>query len=286
MRVLVFLSFALNAWLVKAEEVTTSQPLRLTISPSSDANGIYEEYPPRTSRCAKDVNVAEDRANERWNALSNVEKARYLMDTYKLLLQRHRYDYSYRILTCKSYRETGFDYMLETGVEGSTAAGLSQVTRETARDLARIGFHSRLRGYENYNGEQIYGALCESMLLQMEIGLGVMQMKSHDNKGTENAMHLMAAYHGHPTQHCCNELFGRAVYACADCIKKNGDQPSQDCLDKAKYSFIRRIPKNDEGNTIHEREGGQKLPLESYDCALYSAKRPEWACYPQGLHGI
>ena len=289
MRMFTLLIFILTPFCLQAE-VTEPGPLRITIQadPPPGATGIPERYPPRTPQCSTDVNVAEDRANENWNALSNVQKARYLMDTYKLLLERHGYDYSYRILTCKSYRETGFDYMLETGAAGSTAAGLSQVTQETAIDLfARTSFRSRLGGFEDYSGQQIYNALCESMLLQMEIGLGVMHMKSRDNNGTENAMHIMAAYHGHRTQHCCNELFGRAIYACADCILKNGDQPTQACLDKAKYSFIREPKKDENGNPIPEKDGdGRDLPLESYNCALFSPLRDKWACYPEGLRGI
>jgi hypothetical protein len=269
-----------------AEEAVNGTPLRLTITPeiAPGVPSIYEMYIPRTAKCSESLDTAKGYASEQWNQLPPVEKAKYLMETYKALNARHGFDYSYRILTCKAYRESTFDTQIDTGIPGSSARGISQAVKDTveylfrpkpksSKDPAGFGFKSKLRGFENLTGAQVFEEMCGSMLLQMEVGLAVMDMKSAENNGTENAMKLMASYYGHPAHHCCNELFGRSIYDCATCIRDNGDVPTQKCLDQAKYEFIKPDIKNNKGEVI-----------QIGHCEKLSGKVEEkWQCYPQGL---
>jgi hypothetical protein len=229
-------------------ETTKSAPLRIDTSLENPSPELLAQYPalapiyrdryfPRVSQFARDEDMVDrfrnaDRfGSEEWQKLRDEEKGEYIMSVYEALIKLHGYDYSPRIMTCKTYRESAFKPQI--GAYTSTAIGLSQVTQETTVDLVdRFGFEPKLFGLTGVTGAEYYEALKNSMVAQMEAGLGVIYMKSQDF-GKTKIKSILEKYYATSSDEE-NEHYAQTIYDCADCIKQNENKVLQKCLDKAK----------------------------------------------------
>ena len=203
---------------------------------------LCNDFPPRSPIFLKGVRPQNtyDVTNKEWIALSAVQRATYIFEKYKLILERQKYecDYSPRILTCKSYRESMHFPQWQTPIEGSTAAALAMVTQETMKDmLTRRGFefNSVIPGFEgNRDYENLWFNQQAHMLLQMDLSIGVLERKRIDYKlNCDNIKPFLKFYYGHPRDEC-NKDYSNQIYSCAKCIKKNKGVVTYECLTKSK----------------------------------------------------
>lgn len=168
-----------------------------------------------------------------WNEMSIVQRAEYTYKKYEELLKVHNLDYSPRVLVCKVMRESTYRPQDQAG--SSTASGLSQVTKSTARDLFNRGkwFSSKVEGFENIKSADTYfEKMKTSTVAQMELGLAVLHQKSRDNRVT-NIKTLLARYYGTRSSRQ-NNHYAQKIYDCANCIKNNRNQITESCLMEAK----------------------------------------------------
>lgn len=174
--------------------------------------------------------------NEDWTQLSMVEQAQHIQDAYAQLMRVHQVDnpainYSPRVMMCKTVRESCFRPQEMSSAPNSSAAGLSQVVRTTARDLFnRTGFRSRVHGFTDItSGDEFHDRMKTSILAQMELGLAVFHQKSRDNGGTRNPRSILMNYYG-TSSRVENEKYADAIFGCANCIRQAGNEISQRCL--------------------------------------------------------
>ena len=206
---------------------------------------IYQNrYPPRTNAIARNpdyterFNTADSYANSEWLALGTVNQGEYLMSVFEALNKLHGFNYSPRIMTCLSYRES--EFRPQVGAYSSdpamptTALGLTQVTQTTAVDMIdRFGFQPQVYGYVGSTGEEYFQSLSGNMILQMEAAMGVMYLKNGGDKDPSNIIGSLQRYYG--TSSNSDHNYAQAVYDCAICIRdEHANRVHMDCLKKAK----------------------------------------------------
>jgi len=200
------------------------------------------DYPPRRAEfvSSNTPRPTYSATNSNWLALSASERATYIYQRYERILAAQNYpcNYSPRILTCKSYRESMHYPQWQTAISGSSAAGLAQVTRRTMRDmLERPGFrfNSVIPGFQNRRGfNDLWDAQKGNMLLQLDLSLGVMERKRIDNGlSCDSIEPFLRAYYGNPRA-ACNTDYSEQIYKCAVCIQGNGNRITESCLEESK----------------------------------------------------
>jgi hypothetical protein len=195
---------------------------------------VFDPYLYEGGCWSTDRGVANSCTNPRWESMGPLAKAEYIRLTYEELLAVHGMDYSPRILTCKTVRESCLRPQDQAST--STAVGLSQVTASTARDLfvRAKWFKPRVAGFQDVSdGDKYHDRMRSSVAAQMELGLAVLHQKSRDFK-TSNIRIMLGNYYGLDAE--SNKEYSDAIYDCADCIKGNQDRLSMDCLNKARNS--------------------------------------------------
>jgi hypothetical protein len=244
-QLLLFLSMA--TWVSQglAETTSPSTPLQITITGGNATLNPTFGFVPRKASFSDDRNQARCFANKSWNNLSYEDKAMFIDDTYRILLHLHQnknnpnddsFKFSSRILTCKTFKESSFDPQIGNE-SGSSAVGLGQVLTGTAEDLLgpRIGFRSKLPGYENVSDYSDYKTkMAKEITLQLELSMGVLEMKRNDfNLSIDNIKPLLQRYLGSSSD-SDNEAYANSIYDCAACAKRNNGMFSQECLCKTK----------------------------------------------------
>lgn len=195
--------------------------------PFYNENGCWSTSRPRADRCT----------HPSWLEMSMIDRAQHIHDSYVELLEAHDLDYSPRILTCKAVRESCLRPQDQSPASNSTASGLSQVTRSTARDLFNRGswFQPKVYGFTSINdGRTYHDEMKHSILAQMELGLAVLHQKSIDT-GSSNIRTLLQNYLGTGSA-SANQEYANKIYDCAECIVNNGNRLSESCLRQARES--------------------------------------------------
>lgn len=225
-------------------EIVPSTPLKLTIQPLplEQLNRTFA-YKPRRAAFSDNFKTALCYADPEWNKLTYEDRAGMIDDMFRILLSIHqskdesdpRYRFSSRILTCKLFKESGFNTQI--GNVDSTAVGLSQVLEGTAADVLgpRNGFRSKVQGYEHIGDYETYQQkMAEETTLQLELGLAVMEMKRRDfNLNVDDARPFLRRYFGSRSE-AANDAYANSIFNCAACVKANDNFYSQECLCKAK----------------------------------------------------
>lgn len=192
--------------------------------PLYNEGGCFSESREEADRCT-DIN---------WLTFSMMEKADYIRATFDELLAAHELKYSSRILTCQALKESCFRSQDESPDPDSSASGLMQVTRATAKDLFKRGskwFTPKVVGFEaETSGKEYHSKMATSIAAQMELGLAVMHQKRIDN-GSDDIREMLKSYRGSDSK--TNNAYADVIYSCADCIRKNDDQISEKCLREA-----------------------------------------------------
>ena len=196
-------------------------------------------YPPQRAEFSRRFSESISCTNTGWLSLSTVEQASYIYGAYRRLVRIHNLDYPPEILMCKAFKESMgqyngrkiFQIQRQTSVRRSTAAGVSQVTKSSAKDLFDRGawFRSRVEGFESISdGGVFYNRMGENVIAQMELGLAVFHQKKLDT----NARHLTSVlgfYYGNNRD--CNREYARRIKRCGDCV--SGGSITERCLDRA-----------------------------------------------------
>ncbi len=206
--------------------------------PRRTGSALSNLYPPRTASFSESRRTADSYTNVEWLGMSDLQRANYIMEVSQALVSAHGLSYSPRVLTCKAFRESCFRPQDTTPGSASTAAGLSQVTVSTARDLFSRGgwFQSKVPGYtEVRDGRTYYNNMAGSMVAQLEIGMAVLHQKALDNN-TTNIKTLLARYYG-TSSSTQNNNYANAIYNCAQCIVDSG-QVTLQCLGRARRACI------------------------------------------------
>ncbi len=197
-------------------------------------NPLANRFPPRTAKFSESRKTADSYTNSDWREMDYIQQAKYIMEVSTALTAAHGLPYSPRIIACKAFRESHFRPQDTAPGSRSTAAGLSQVTKSTIRDLFNRGnwFKSKVPGFtEVTSGNTYYSNMAGSMVAQLEIGIAVLHQKSKDT-GSSNIKTILANYYGTVSE-SKNQAYANAIYNCADCIKTAGDVTLA-CLNKAR----------------------------------------------------
>ena len=196
--------------------------------------GIFnEQFPPRRAKFSRSPKTAKGYNNREWAKKSTTQKANYLNKKYKQLLKAHGLQniYPSGVLVCKAYKESTFNPNVKAYSFASTASGISQVTKSTAKDLFNRGkwFRSKVNGFTHIrNGQDFHFKMSKSMLAQMELGLAILHQKSRDN-GTRNVRTILKRYYGNKSA-SANNKYADSILNCYKCAKRNGF--TKRCLDK------------------------------------------------------
>ena len=196
-------------------------------------------YPPQRAKFSRRLSESISCTNTGWLTLSTVEQASYIYGAYRRLVQIHDLDYPPEILMCKAFKESMgqyngrkiFQIQRQTSVRRSTAVGISQVTKSSARDLFDRGrwFRSRVEGFEDISdGAVFYSRMGGNVIAQMELGLAILHQKKLDT----NARYLTSVlgfYYGNNQD--CNREYARRIKRCGDCV--SGGSITERCLDRA-----------------------------------------------------
>ncbi len=204
------------------------------------SSGLNNDFPPRQAKFSRSRSTSVGYTNTSWLAMSTVQQAQYLMGKYKTLAGLHGLRFSPELLTCKAYRESLlnlggrkiFQVQRITSVKSSTAAGVSQVTKTTARDTFARGrwFRSKVPGFEGItDGTTFYNQMAGNMIAQMEFGMAILEQKRRDG-GFRSDHSVLQAYYGHPKK-SCQKNYADKVTSCTNCLKSSG--VSVRCLDRA-----------------------------------------------------
>ena len=214
---------------------------------------LCNDFPPRKATFvpSSTPKKTEGATNAKWVSMSASERAKYIMDHYKRIQEKTQYgcNYSPRILTCKTYRESLFHPQWQTAVKNSSASGLAQITKTTMKDMVnRYNFKSVIPGTTHMRSfTEFWKGQQSNILLQMNLSLGVFDMKRKDmqsknrkskNKKSKNKPHcssiksILRKYYGNPRQSCNND-YADNIYGCAVCIRDNNNQISKRCLKKS-----------------------------------------------------
>lgn len=199
---------------------------------SSSTNPLLTNiYPPRTAAFSESVREAKSFSNQDWKQLSILERAHYLHDVYEALVEAHGYNYSPRILICKSYLESTFEPQIKNS--GSSASGLAQVVIGTTRDtLSRGRWRSVVPGFEDISsGDTYHERMKGNMIAQMDLGLGVLKQKQRDT-GKSDIKDILAAYYGSKSTKA-NQAYAKKIDDCAVCIE-DAKKITEACLNIVK----------------------------------------------------
>lgn len=229
-----FLVVFLQVQSVVAETVSQMEAQDVAGTPKLNKNWRIEKYPPRTAKFVKSKRTADSYANADWMKLTETQKAAYIYKLYSQITKAHGLtQYSSSILTCKANKESEFRPQVRTSGANSTAAGIGQVTKTTAKDLFKRGgwFRSKVQGFEKIaDGTTFYNTMPQSMTAQMELGLAVLHQKSMDT-GSRKISTILRNYYGNKSA-SKNRSYANAIINCSNCIVKSGI--TKKCLDKAK----------------------------------------------------
>lgn len=208
--------------------------LRTTRTTSTARPGLVTDRFVNSRGCfSRNRRTSDNCAPSGWNSMSLVDRAKYVFSKYEELTRAHKLDYSPRILTCKVMRESTFRPQDQAG--SSTASGLSQVTKTTARDLFNRGrwFSSKVSGFQDIKSADTYfDKMKTSVVAQMELGLAVIHQKSRDT-GSKSVKTILARYYGTSSSRQ-NNHYAQKIYDCAACIQNNRNNITETCLMKAK----------------------------------------------------
>ncbi|MBY0386104.1 hypothetical protein K2X05_13175, partial [bacterium] len=93
---------------------------------------------------------------------------------------------------------------------------------------------SRIPGYEHISSaDEIRREMAKNPMLQLEMGLGVLEMKRVDHKlSGENIKPILEGYLSSSDSN--NQDYADSIYACANCVKNNNFSFSLKCLCDAK----------------------------------------------------
>lgn len=199
-------------------------------------NLLANRYPPRTASFSESRRTADSYTNNEWLGMSMLSKANYIHSVSEALLAAHNIDISPRILTCKALRESCFRPQDTAPGTASSAAGLSQATKSSIRDLFQRGlwFHSKVPGFENIeSADTYYNNMAGSIPAQLEMGLAILNQKGRDNR-TNNIKTMLQRYYGNTAS--TNADYANRIFNCAQCIVDSGGTITESCLKMARRS--------------------------------------------------
>lgn len=220
---------------------------------------VGTRFPPLKADFSKDHKTANTYTNKEWASLNDLDRANYIRSVAKRLNELHGLDYSPRVVTCTTFRESCFRPQEMDKVEVNTGAGLCQVSRPTFVDLFNNAswFRSKVAGFQDItDGAVLHKAMAGSMEAQIEGCISIMHQKNIYLGGKPSSDRMPAvlqAYKGNSVNtgnaaqnaagRKINEDYANKIFTCAECIrnedksaKKKADEITMACLEEARNS--------------------------------------------------
>lgn len=187
--------------------------------------------------------VADQCTHPDWLEMSLEDRGKFIFGKAKKLIEAHDLDFTPAMVTCKAVRESCLRPHDQAPGRQSSAAGLSQVTKSTLKDLARRGRWFTPRSTlpkanaASLNQPLKYfdSVMAKSPVAQIEVGLAVLQQKAMDYKldPKKHTPTILRRYYGHPSARETN-TYAQAIMACTSCIQGQKNQVSESCLLRAR----------------------------------------------------